>query len=373
MKKIKILFLIHSLIGGGAEKVLINLVNNLNRAIFDISVTVLMGGGVNEKFLDKNINFNVVFPKIIPGNSHLMKIMTPEQLHKLCVKEEYDIEISYLEGPSARVISGCKNYNTKLVSWIHVEQHSIYNLSKSFRNSREAKLCYEKFHKTIFVSKNVQDDFCRILDFKRDNEVLYNTVESKKIISLSKEDCEVINNGVFNLVAVGTLKASKGYDRLLRIVKRLKEKGYSVRLYILGTGPLEKSIKSYIAENGLHEHIVLLGYQENPYKYMARCDMFICASHAEGFSTAATEALILGIPVCTVDVSGMKEMLGYDNEYGIVTENNEDALYVEIEKLLKDSSYLEYYTKKAKMRGKMFETRNTVSAVEKMLEDLYRS
>ena len=69
-------------------------------------------------------------------------------------------------------------------------------------------------------------------------------------------------------------------------------------------------------------YVDFLGYQTNLYKYVAKCDLFVCASHAEGFSTAATEALILGVPVCTVEVSGMKEMLGENNEYGIITEND---------------------------------------------------
>ena len=62
-----------------------------------------------------------------------------------------------------------------------------------------------------------------------------------------------------------------------------------------------------------------MGYQTNPYKYLAKCDLFVCSSHSEGFSTAATEALIVGVPVCSVEVSGMREMLGENNEYGVIT------------------------------------------------------
>ena len=92
----KILFLIHDLGHGGAEKVLVNLANNLDRSRFDISVTALFGGGVNEQFLKPDIHYRAVFPKAVPGNSRLMKLLTPQQLHRLCVKEHYDIEVSYL-------------------------------------------------------------------------------------------------------------------------------------------------------------------------------------------------------------------------------------------------------------------------------------
>ena len=96
----------------------------------------------------------------------------------------------------------------------------------------------------------------------------------------------------------------------------------------------------------------------------------MCSSHSEGFSTAATEALIVGTPVCTVDVSGMKELLGEDNEYGIVTENSEEALYQGIKQLLDNPALLTHYKEKAQERGKMFSTTQTVSAVENMLEAL---
>ena len=367
---IKVLFLIHDLGQGGAEKVLVNLVNHMDRSKFDISVTVLFGGGVNEQFLAKDICFRAVFPKEFPGNSKLMKLMSPEQLHKLCVKDTYDIEVSYLEGPSARVISGCKKLDTKLVSWIHVEQHTMYRLSRSFRNEREARKCYNCFDQTICVSQYVHDDFCRIMNFQKPCEVLYNTVESDKILEWSRQsENELIEDGNMRLIAVGTLKKSKGYMRLLSIIKELRDKKYSVHLYILGTGPLQLEMEKFIRKNELQNTVTMLGYQTNPYKYISKCDLFVCSSYAEGFSTATTEALIVGIPVCTVEVSGMREMLG-DNEYGIITDNKDEALYDAIERLLSNPKLLKHYKEKAIERGKMFSTDITVKKVEDFFESL---
>lgn len=369
--KTRILFLIHDLGQGGAEKVLVNLVNNMDRTQFDISVTVLFGGGVNEQFLAPDIHFRAVFPREIPGNSKLMKLLTPSQLHALCIKEHYDIEVSYLEGPSARIISGCQDPDTKLVSWIHVEQYTMKNLAGSFRSEQEARTCYSRFDQTVCVSRNVHDDFCRILNFKKPCRVLYNTVESEKILEASKESAAGMpEDGSICMTAVGSLKPSKGYDRLLRIVKRLRNENYSVYLYILGIGPLKRELEQYIAEESLEKVVTLLGYDTNPYKYVSRCDLFVCASHAEGFSTAATEALIVGTPVCTVEVSGMKEMLGENNEWGVVTDNDEEALYQGIKRLLDDPALLAHYKEKAAQRGKIFSTENTVRAVEEMLENL---
>lgn len=169
------------------------------------------------------------------------------------------------------------------------------------------------------------------------------------------------------LVGVGKLLKSKGFDRIVRIVKRLKEQGYPVHFYVLGEGPERNSLQKYIQQNRLEDSITLLGYQLNPYKFVAKCDLFVCASYAEGFSTAATEALILGTPVCTVEVSGMKEMLGENNEYGLVVENRDEALYQGIRRFFEVPGLLEHYAKQAEIRGKDFSTEKTVRKVEKML------
>ena len=200
--------------------------------------------------------------------------------------------------------------------------------------------------------------------------MLYNTVESETIRKLAVERVSVNDNDCFRMIAVGTLKESKGYNRLFRIMERLIAEGYAIHLDVLGVGPQKEELENYIAQNNLSSIISLLGYDTNPYKYLAVSDLFVCASFAEGFSTAATEALIVGIPVCTVEVSGMKEMLGYNNEYGIITENSEEGLYQGIKYLLDNKDKYRLYKEKAVERGKLFDTKSTVAAVEKMLSEL---
>ena len=372
LKKHRVLFVIHDLAQGGAEKVLVNLVNNMARTKFDITVMALFGGGVNEQFLKKDIRLINCHKKAIRGNSHIMKLFTPAQLYHFYIKEHYDVMISYLEGPCARIVSGCDDMRTKTVSWIHSEQKTKERAAASFRSYQEALACYRRFHQTICVSDTVRRDFLSIYPLDTPVEVLYNTNESAQIAASA---VEAVPDGIFpddeiKLVGVGKILANKGFDRLARIHKRLKEDGYPVRTYILGSGSQQGEIERYLSEHGLADSFIFLGYQTNPYKYVSKCDLFVCASHAEGFSTAATEALIVGTPVCTVEVSGMKEMLGEHNEYGIITENSEEGLYRGIRSLLDDPALLAHYKEKAAQRGKAFSTENTVRAVEEMLENL---
>lgn len=366
---LKILFLIHDLGQGGAEKVLVNLVNHMDPSKFDITVISLFGGGINEQFLAPNIKLKIIFPKKIPGNSKLMKLLTPQALHQFCVKDNYDIEISYLEGPSARIISGCKNLSTKLICWIHSTICSPEQLASSFRSIGEANRCYARFDKIVAVSEGIKAQFCNAANQIRSCVVLYNTIDSQNILTRALEEAPELrakNESSISLIAVGSLKPVKGFDRLFKIIKRLHEEKYPIHLYILGIGPQQPELERFIKSNSLETVITLLGYNTNPYKYIAKSDLFICSSYSEGFSTAATEALIVGTPVCTVDVSGMKEMLG-DSEYGLITKNTEEDLFLGIKSLLDHPDKLLNYKRKAKIRGKIFRTEETVKQVETML------
>ncbi len=367
----KVLFLIPNLSVGGAEKVLVNLVNNMDKAKFDITVQTLFDGGINVQFLKPHIKYKYCFKKTFKGNSQALKLFSPSFLYKRFIKKHYDIVVSYLEGPTARIVSGCPDKSTKLVSWIHIQQETKKNLAYSFKGYDEAKNCYEKYHNTICVSEYVKNDFSRLLDFKGNIEVLYNTNETADILRMSEEKLDVaMDEAEIKICVVGKIAKNKGVDRILRIHRKLLSEGFNTHLYYLGVGPEEENLKTYIASEGIEDKVTFLGYQTNPYKYVKACDIFVCASFAEGFSTAATEALIVGTPVVTVEVSGMKEMLGENNEYGIVTENDEQALYEGIKKILTTPGMLEDYAARAKERGKYFSTENTVRAVENMLESL---
>ena len=365
----KILFLIHDLGHGGAEKVLVNLVNNMDREKFDITVIALFGGGVNEQFLKPHIHYRAIFSRTFRGNSHIMKLLSSRQLHRLFIKERYDIEVSYLEGPSARIISGCPDPDTKLVTWIHCTMHSPKQVARSFRSQMEAASCYNRMDAIACVADTVRDAFLKNCAYTGKTAVLYNTNESKRIQECAAEETELSRDEIC-WCGVGKITEGKGFDRMIRIQSRLIKEGHLAQLYILGEGPQRKQLEELVKECGVADSVTFLGYQTNPYKYISKCDLFVCASFSEGFSTAATEALIVGTPVCTVEVSGMKEMLGENNEWGIVTENDEEALYLGIKRLLDDPALLARYKEMAAIRGKTFSTENTVKAVEDMLLNL---
>lgn len=368
----KILFMIPTLGQGGAEKVMVNLVNNMDKVKFDITVLTLFDVGVNKQFLKSDITYKYCFKKLIPGNTKLFNLFSPKTLYKHFIKEHYDIIVSYLEGPTARIVSGCTDKNTKLVSWIHCRMQNEKAASVGFRNFYEAKKCYNHFDYTVCVSKWVKDYFTNTFSFHKPIGVLYNTIETDKIIQNSAETITDVefSKDCFNLCSVGKISAVKGFDRLARIHKKLLDNGIKNHVYIFGIGEEKNKLENYLFENNLKDTFTFMGYNTNPYKYVKNCDLYVCSSHSEGFSTSVTESLIVGTPVVTTLCSGMQEMLGENNEYGIVTQNNEDALYEGIVKILTEDGLLKYYKEKALQRGSFFDKKTTTKAVESLIDNL---
>ena len=368
----KILFFIPNLMHGGAEKVLVNLVNNLDTNKYDITVQTIFDVGVNKKNLSNKVAYKYIFKNIFRGSTTIFKLFSPKFLYKRLIKEEYDIAVSYLEGPTARIISGCP-FDCKKISWIHIEMNDDEKFSLGFRNIDEAKECYSKFDKTICVSNAVKDRFwgrCRLN--KNDIDVLYNTNETEYIFLKSKENVDDIcfSKKVVNICSVGKITETKGYARLARVHKKLIDEGLNHCIYILGIGEDEEKINKYIKKHNLQDTYILVGFRDNPYKYVSKCDLFVCSSLREGFSTSVTESLIVGTPVVSTLCSGAEELLGYNNEYGLVVENSEKGIYKGLKTFIENKNLILEYKEKAKKRGLDFSKEKTVKSVEELLDNI---
>lgn len=368
----RVLFLIHDLCHGGAEKVLVNLVNNMSPEKFDITVHTLFDVGVHRDKLKPHVHYKTCFRHMIRGNSHIMKLFSPAFLYRTLIQDEYDIVVSYLEGPPARIIAGCP-YPSKKVCWLHIELNDKKAVAAGFRNYQEAIRCYQKYDQLVAVSETVKNTFCGSSNMPPNRiQVLYNTNETNQILELSKlpVDDVAFEKDVLSVCSVAKITPTKGFDRLARVHKRLMEEGLRHHIYILGVGEQKEEIEAYLKENHLENSFTFLGFRDNPYKYVAKCDLYVCSSLREGFSTAVTEALIVGTPVVSTLCSGAKELLGENNEYGLVVENSEEGIYAGLKKMLTSPALLAHYKSEAKKRGQLFSTENTVQAVEEMLLSL---
>ena len=188
---------------------------------------------------------------------------------------------------------------------------------------------------------------------------------------MAQEDIPIdLSENALNLCAVNRLFAVKGFDRLIKAFERLRNTGLidAVRLYILGNGPERETLEQLIVENGLSDHIKLLGFDPNPYKYVSKMDLFVCTSYREGYSTATTEAIALGVPVFTTDCSGMDEILD-GGKFGMIVPNEDEAIYEGLKDLLSHRERITQYADAIKAAPPMT-TQSLVDKYEEFLDSL---
>jgi len=364
----KILFVHPNLIARGAEKVLVDLLNTIDKTKYDITLFTFFEEGIHKERLSKDIKHKFLFKKIFRGWSVLQKIVSPQRLFKLLIKDDYDIMVAYLEGVPTRLVGGCTNPKTKLIAWVHVDLRN-FGIEKVFRSPEEMKTIYHQFDKVVGVSKTAINALATMVDLPSSKKQgIHNVVDTASILQKGNEEVtELTYDQGVKLVSVGSLTRQKGYQRLFKIVNRLKQDGLQFHIYIVGKGDEEQVLQAYSTAHDLSSHITLLGFTTNPHKYVRNCDVFVCSSFEEGFSTAVTEAVVLGTPVITTDCSGMDEILD-DGNYGIIVENNEDSLYKGLYDLLTNAAILEAYKNKTAERSLYFQNKNNVADVEAVFD-----
>lgn len=167
-----------------------------------------------------------------------------------------------------------------------------------------------KRSKNILVpSIGIRDDL--INNFRLDNKkisVIYNGFDLDQIRRQSKEKIS-LNKDCIWIVTASRLGPPKDFDTLLKAFRIIKDK-IKVKLLIIGEGPYEQRIKDIISDLKLYDDVYMLGFQSNPFKYIARSDIFVLSSLSEGLPSSIIEAMALGIPVVATNCpSGPSEII----------------------------------------------------------------
>lgn len=368
---IKILFFIETLSGGGAEKVLCNLVNAMDQSQFDITVQTLWKTDP-KPYLHSGIRYRWCFASKSRINIYRSRLEAASGLtYPLHIKGDYNIEAAYLEFGSTKILSRSTNQKAKKIAWVHSDL--ARKLNGHPETQRKLEKQYKAFDRIVCVSETTRDSFVRLFGRQSDTVVLYNTMNDTAIRDGAELPAPPLKeNADLILLAVGRLAPEKRYDMLLRVHQRLLEEGLPHQLWIVGEGPQRGKLEATITENGLQDSVRLFGFQSNPYPFMKLADLLVCSSSYEGLSTFVAEGLILGKAIVTTDCSGMRELLG-DSEYGLITENSEAALLSGIRQLLTDPALRSSYEARAQVRGQRFSSRQTAEKTECFFQTLIGS
>lgn len=393
MKK-KLLIAVHTLQLGGVEKIVVNLLKRMDKQKYDITLLSIVDDGIFKKDVMNipGIKYKYFFKGYFKRsrndiNSKFYKISTrmmniiwkwylflikyfPKYLYKKNIKEVYDIEIAFMEGKVAKIIANSNNKNSKKVAWIHTD---IENISRKnmFVSLDEEIDCYKKFNKIVCVSTDVKFHFCHKTGITENVVVQLNPINIKEILEKSKEPIKekMIHNGII-ICAVGRLAFEKGYDRLLKVNRKLLREHINNTIWIVGEGLERARLEEYIKDNKLEESVQLVGYTQNPYKYLKEADIFVCSSRIEGLSSTVIEAAVLDKPIITTLCSGMRDILGDDNTNALIVPNHTYNLYKGLKKLILDENLRKVFQENIKNTTQKFDINTVISSIDKLLDSL---
>lgn len=359
---IKILFFIEELEAGGAEKVLRDLVNHMDQTKFDITVQTVWPCDAS-KYLVSGIRYKSTYSAKNRINRLRYRAEAEAGIvYRLYIKDDYDIECAYLEMGPTKVLASSTNKKAKKLAWVHCD------LSKAVADPqgyvKKAAPWYAKFDQIVCVSQSVKERFDELFGNRFRSTVLYNVIDDAAIRAKSHLPLpENKRKRRFTVLSVGRLTYPKNFMRLLKTHKRLLDEGYEHDLWILGNGPERGKLEQYVSDNRLQDSVWMPGFIDNPYPTMRAAELLACSSVYEGYSTFAKEGIILGKPLVTTDVSGMKELLG-DSEYGMIVDNNDEAFCQGMRRMLTNDALRERYSQKAAARGLDFSAEKLTAETE---------
>ena len=344
--KKNILFLIESLDGGGAEKVLSTMMCYIDKKKYNVMVLAISGGGVYENSISSNVNYRCVLSRNVANRgvrgflyklkSKLIYDWLPMRIvYYLIIPKGYDVEVAFVEGFATKLLAASCNRLAKKIAWVHVDlvQRPWTLTSGVYDSLKEERWAYEKYDNVVCVSKSVE----RVMreSYKLTSTLtIYNPID---VLAIKQKGCEFspfkVDNTKFNIVSVGRMAWEKGYDVLLPIIQKVKQTYPNVHLWLIGTGVEEMSVKKLTADLNIEKNVTFTGFLKNPYSLMSKMDLFVCSSRAEGFSLVIAESMALGVPVISTNCSGPNELIGR-NEYGVLCDTY-DELEREILKAIK--------------------------------------
>lgn len=381
MKK-KILIRIGSLRHGGAEKVLVTFLKNLPKDKYEIDLLLNLYSGkylpevpswINVLYLNKGEMITTNRLQDIPVKAfrviyQKMLKMFPSLLYQFILKgKKYDIEFAAIHGFRDEILNSTLKSSKKLI-WIHndLKKTELYHYTDD-----EIRKFFG-FDKIMVISEKIQQDFESLAKTEQEkNKIvrIYNPLDTEEILKKSEVGTRKSESEVPVFISVGTVFPQKGFDRLLRVHKRLFEEGFKHRIQILGDGYDFENIKKLQKDLGVSATSTLFGFTDNPYPFIKNADFYILSSRYEGFPTVLFEAITLKKKIIATDVSGVREMLE-NGKLGLIVENSEDGIYEGMKKALQNPESFNEYEEHLKDYEMPFNLENSVNSIIKILDEL---
>ena len=373
--KEKILFILPSLSGGGAERVVLNFLSSIDNSKYESTLLLI-----------KN---TCDFKDELPKHIRVVTCLNPEEKIRfgflkviytiLCEVSRTDIVIGALELIATYfAYLGSYLYRKPVIGWVHTNIQEYFDYIERTEGKirrlihyKLSSIIYPRLDSLIAVSYGVKDSIIKAWSCSPEKiEVMYNPVDIQRIRELSKIPSNIPSDKPY-IVSVGRMVYQKGFDILIKSYAEVLKNDIEQNLVIIGDGPERNSIMELVRQLGLNKKIIFTGFMENPFNLVKNADIFVMSSRFEGFGLVLCEAMALGVPVVAADCrSGPREVLD-NGEYGIlVPVENVRKLADSIISLLKNPEQRNLLSQKGIIRAEEFNATKAVNKFEHMIDKI---
>jgi glycosyltransferase involved in cell wall biosynthesis len=308
----KILHVIPNLRKGGAERLALNIVSEL-QSTSNIEVQLITFRSENDyPFLSNSINWKVIPSKVIPSLSG-KSFIDVEQFQEYIDMFQPDVIHSHLFESEMVLAHISLPLNTKRIVHFHDNMHQFRNLS--FKTFFYKSLLTEFFEKwivaknypknttAIAISNNTEDYCKRNLPKNIGIELLHNAID---LAVFEKKDRTFSSN---ELTLIGSLVENKGQLLAIHTIKELKDRGVILKLNLLGDGLERGMLENTVKELGLEKEVVFHGNIDSPELFLQRSFCYLLTSKSEAFGLTIIEAMACGLPVVCTDGKGNRDLI----------------------------------------------------------------
>jgi len=356
--KIQVLFRHRSMEMGGVERVLIDLLENLPRDIFDITLFLTLNQGELRTDIPKDIQL-ITFQKGKEDMSKNKVLKTlqmikrglilffyrknPKLLYKKIIKKDFDIEIAPTYAEFENILSS--PLKSRKIAWFHTDVSYDPDQERVLNRIHNLK----KFDWVIFGSKQTRDVIKDLYQIEFPKScVIYNSIKINEVREKALEFPIVYDHHpVFS--SMGRLHSRKNYHTLMKIHRRLLDEGLSHAIAVIGGGSEMDNLKKQAKELDVEKTFLLLDTQTNPYPYIKASDYFVLPSESESYPLTIGEVMALSVPIISTDVGGIPEMIDHQKD-GYLVNPDESSIYEGMKLFLTHPEIVEkikYNTEKA--------------------------
>lgn len=377
-KKIKILFRHRSMEMGGVEKVLLSMLNNLDREKFDLRLCLNLFQGELRNEIPDFVDFKTLAAgkEDFSKNPLINKFQLAARAIKLwlyrkfpfipdhfILKNDADIEIATGYTMFSDVLNS-SNKKSKKIGWFHSDitypklQPAVPLILKQIPQfdyfiwgSQQAKDIFSEKHPTVSLPEN---------------QVILNAIPIEELKQKASEFIPDFKTSDPVFVTVGRLHSRKGHHLLMEAHARLLKDGFPHTIFVIGDGEEKENLENQAKKLGVKDSFILLGSLLNPYPYVKNADFFIMPSESEGWPLIIADTLILQTPIISTAVGGIPEMIEHQKN-GYLTEYTEESIYAGMKEMLTNPSLVSKIRENLKTAEKQFDNQKIFDAVENIL------